>query len=201
MKNILKITLILFVTTHFSPKDVCGQAAIKTNIPLTLIGTPNLGVEFTVGKNMAVSADVLWAPYMWKSSSEVLRSFQASAELRYYLNPRYYYSNDMYDGIYIGPYALWGDFNVGFKESDTDDLKNFRREGWGVSAGASFGYKLFLSRRLKLDLNLGIGYAHMQYDKYYLGGEWADHPLEIKKTRGWVGPTKFGISLVYSLVK
>ncbi len=74
-------------------------------------------------------------------------------------------------------------------------------KGWGISAGLSLGYKFYLSKRFRLDLNLGLGYAHLQYDKYQLGGEWADYPLELKDTRAWFGPTKFGVHLVYNLFR
>ncbi|MEG0647292.1 MAG: DUF3575 domain-containing protein, partial [Bacteroides sp.] len=51
------------------------------------------------------------------------------------------------------------------------------------------------------DTNIGLGYAHMQYNKYLLGGEWADYPLSIKDTKAWIGPTKFGVNLVYNLFR
>ena len=52
-----------------------------------------------------------------------------------------------------------------------------------------------------LDLNLGVGYVHFQYDKYKLGGEYANFPLEVKKTKQWIGPTKFGVSLTYNIFR
>ena len=52
-----------------------------------------------------------------------------------------------------------------------------------------------------LDVNLGVGYAHLQYNKYLLGGEWAHYPLEKKNTKMWIGPTKFGVHLVYNIFK
>lgn len=52
-----------------------------------------------------------------------------------------------------------------------------------------------------LDLNIGLGYAHLQYNKYYLGGEYVNFPLERKKTKRWIGPTKFGINLTYNIFR
>lgn len=174
--------------------------AIKTNIPLILTGNPNIGVEWSVGKQLTVNGDILWAPYLFKKNEEVFRTLIGSVDLRYYINPKYYYTNDLWDGFYIGPYAMYGNFNIGLKNSN-DDEKSYRRKGWGVSSGVSTGYKFYLSSRFRLDINLGLGYAHMQYNKYELGGEFAEYPLEKKKTKAYIGPTKFGIHLVYNIFR
>lgn len=174
--------------------------AIKTNIPLILTGSPNIGVEWSVGKQLTVNGDILWAPYLFKKNEEVFRTLIGSVDLRYYINPKYYYTNDLWDGFYIGPYAMYGNFNIGLKNSD-DEKTSYRRKGWGISSGISTGYKFYLSSRFRLDINLGLGYAHMQYNKYELGGEFAEYPLERKKTKAYVGPTKFGIHLVYNIFR
>jgi hypothetical protein len=99
----------------------------------------------------------------------------------------------------VGPYVLYGEFNVGLFRKRA--AESYRRRGWGVSGGISAGYKFYLSRRLRLDANIGVGYAHLQYDKFLLGGEYVNYPLESKATRPWIGPTKFGVHLVYSLFR
>lgn len=176
-----------------------GQA-IKINAPLILVGTPNIGVEFTLSQQLSVNGDILWTPYMFKKNEEVFRTLIGSVDLRYYINPQYYYTNDMFDGFYAGPYAMYGNFNIGFKNRD-ENKESFRRKGWGVSAGVSLGYKFYLAKRFRLDLNLGLGYAHLQYNKYLLGGEWAGYPISKKDTKQWIGPTKFGVHLVYNLFR
>lgn len=182
-----------------TPREADAQA-IKVNAPFLLAGCPNIGAEATVSKNISISGDIMWLPYLFKENEEVFRSLQVSAEVRYYTNPKYYYNNDMYDGFYLGPYLMWGDFNVGLMTDSQKEEKNFRREGWGVSSGLSVGYKFYLTNRIKLDLNLGLGYAFMQYEKYQLGGQWVDYPMR-KDTSHWIGPTRFGISVVYALIK
>lgn len=178
---------------------VRGQA-IKINLPTTLLGTPNIGAEFTISQQFSINGDLLWAPYMFKKNEEVFRALIGTVELRYYVNPKYYYTNDLFDGFYIGPYAMYGNFNIGLKNSDEAE-ENFRYKGWGVSGGISLGYKFYLSKRFRLDANVGLGYAHLQYNKYLLGGEWANYPLSIKDTKAWIGPTKFGVNLVYNLFR
>ncbi len=177
---------------------VRGQA-VKVNTPLLLVGTPNVGFEFTLNQQFTVNADLLWMPYMFKKHESVCRGLIGSVDLRYYVKPKYYYTNNLYDGFYIGPYLEAGNFNIGLWRGENKD--NRRYDGWGISSGLSLGYKFFLSRRLRLDLNLGVGYAHLQYDEYKLGGEWAKFPLAYKETKAWVGPTKFGVHLVYNLFR
>lgn len=175
-----------------------GQA-IKINLPTTLAGTPNIGAEFTISQQFAVNADVLWAPYMFKKNQEVFRALIGTVELRYYVKPKYYYTNNMFDGFYLGPYAMFGNFNLGFYQGA--DVQSFRYKGWGVSSGVSLGYKLYLTKRFRLDINMGLGYAHLQYNTHLLGGEWAEYPLSIKDTKPWIGPTKFGVHLVYNIFR
>ena len=197
MKRTIRILVLGLVLVLAAP--AVKAQAIKTNVPLLLVGTPNVGMEFTVSQQFTTNLDILWMPYMFKKHEEVLRALVGSADLRYYVKPRYYYTNHMYDGFYLGPYVEAGNFNIGFWRGE--ERESYRDKGWGISAGLSLGYKFYLSKRFRLDLNLGLGYAHLQYDKYQLGGEWADYPLELKDTRAWFGPTKFGVHLVYNLFR
>ena len=197
MKRTIRILVLGLVLVLAAP--AVKAQAIKTNVPLLLVGTPNVGMEFTVSQQFTTNLDILWMPYMFKKHEEVLRALVGSADLRYYVKPRYYYTNNMYDGFYLGPYVEAGNFNIGFWRGE--ERESYRYKGWGISAGLSLGYKFYLSKRFRLDLNLGLGYAHLQYDKYQLGGEWADYPLELKDTRAWFGPTKFGLRRVYNLFR
>lgn len=174
-----------------------GQA-LKVNAPFLLAGSPNLGVEFTVSNQLAINGDVLWLPYMFKESESVFKVFQSTIDLRYYVNPKYYHNNNMFDGFYLGPYVMYGQYNIGINRHSPVE-SNKRYVGWGMSLGVSMGYKFYLSRRFRLDINLGVGVAHLAYDTYFLGREWAEYPIGKDDTELWVGPTKFGVNLVYNI--
>lgn len=193
--QILTLTVIVL-----SLVNKANAQALRINLPTLLVGSPNIGAEFTLSQRLTVSGDVLWTPYMFKANQSVFRVLVGTAELRYYVKPNYYYTNDLFDGFYLGPYAMYGNFNVGLNRGGKLS-ESPRYEGWGVSAGVSFGYKFFLSKRLRLDVNAGLGYAHLQYDTYRLGGENAYAATSLKDTRAWVGPTKFGVNLVYNLFR
>ena len=183
-----------------SSGEANGQVAVKINVPVTLVGSPNVGTEITLSQQFTVNGDFLWLPYLFKKKEEVFRALQMSVDLRYYPQPRYYYTSAFYDGFYVGPYAMYGNFNIGLATHDDPD-DDIRYRGWGISGGVSVGYKFFLSTRFRLDLNVGLGYAHLQYNTYQLGGMWAEYPMSIKDTKEWIGPTKFGVHVVYNLFR
>ena len=60
----------------------------------------------------------------------------------------------------------------------------------------SYGYQFILGRYWNLELNVGIGYARLKYDKYECRtcGEKVG-----TESKGYLGPTKAGISLIYIL--
>lgn len=197
MKRVIR--LLIFGILLVAGTTAARGQALKVNTPLLLAGTPNLGFEMTLSRQFSLNADVLWMPYLFKKNEEVYRALIGSVDLRYYFKPKYYYTNDMFDGFYMGPYVEGGNFNMGHFRGEDKESKRYK--GWGLSAGISLGYKFYISRRFRLDLNMGLGYAHLQYDVYRLGGEWAQYPVELKATKAWVGPTKFGIHLVYNLFR
>lgn len=108
-------------------------ASRQNEYPAVLAGSPNVGIEWNVGRQFTVNGDVLWMPYMFKKHEEVFRTLIGSIDLRYYVKPKYYYTNNAFDGFYIGPYAMYGNFNIGLYKGE--DKESYRRKGWGVSAG------------------------------------------------------------------
>ena len=200
MKRIYYLLILGLVMTVHS-FDSYSQVAVKINLPVILVGSPDVGAEILLTEQFTVNGDFLWLPYLFKKEEEVFRAMQLTADLRYYPNPRYYYTSTFYDGLYFGPYAMYGNYNIGLAGSDGLTNDDVRYKGWGVSGGVSVGYKLFLSTRFRLDINLGVGYAYLQYDKHQLGGEWAEWPMESGLTKSWIGPTKFGVHLVYNLFR
>ncbi|NDV84516.1 DUF3575 domain-containing protein, partial [Bacteroides sp. 51] len=70
-----------------------------------------------------------------------------------------------------------------------------RYEGWGAGIGASYGYRWNFSRHLGMEATLGLGYAHLDYDKYTCG-TCGDRLGSGNKN--YFGPTKAGITLIYT---
>ena len=200
MKRIFFILAFGLLMTAYG-SNAYSQVSIKTNVPVLLLGGPNIGTEITLSQQFTVNGDFIWLPFLFKKSEETFNAIQMSADVRYYPNPRFFYNSSYYDGLYFGPYAMYGNFNIGMVGGDGLTADDERYDGWGISGGISVGYKLFLSTRFRLDINVGIGYAHMQYDTYPMSGQWSDWPTSLKDTKDWIGPTKFGVHLVYNLFR
>lgn len=111
MKSVIRH--ILSVAVLFCLISGVQAQSVKVNIPFWLTGSPNVGFEYTLTRQLTVNGEVLWMPYLFKKHEEVFRALQSSVELRYYVNPRNFYTNDSWDGFYIGPYAMYGNFNIG----------------------------------------------------------------------------------------
>lgn len=105
-------------------------------------------------------------------------------------------------GWFVGAHAHIGQMNVSginipypfLLQNRNNAMKHHRYEGWFFGAGVSLGYQWILSKRLTLEAVLGLGYAHIIYDKYrcincgkHLGRGHADY----------IGPTKAALSLTY----
>lgn len=173
-----------------------GAQMIKLNGPGTLAGCPNIGYEHGLTPKLSLAGDVIWLPYMSDKHEEVFRTLQITGEVRYYFRPTNDQPYTVPAGWYLGGYAMYGDFNIGrYRHNDMD--QSFRRAGWACSAGISAGWKYAFNNRWQMDINLGVGYAHLQYHKYKLGGAYRDRPLGTWRTRHWVGPTRFSISFGY----
>lgn len=127
MKSVIRH--ILSVAVLFCLISGVQAQSVKVNIPFWLTGSPNVGFEYTLTRQLTVNGEVLWMPYLFKKHEEVFRALQSSVELRYYVNPRNFYTNDSWDGFYIGPYAMYGNFNIGLLKHN-DPLQSYRRKGW-----------------------------------------------------------------------
>ncbi len=208
-----------------------GQA-VKTNLAYLAVGAPNVGLEWNLGSRFTVNGDVSYVNHMWTqdhavqatsneySLQDAIKAVAGTLDFRYYVKPRYYYTNNSYDGFYLGPYIMAATYNVGVEkwawlnhicnredaEGHNGELAS-RYQGYGVSGGVVFGYKLFLHNRLRLDLNIAWGYVYLQHYVADLSenGSWGLHPgldtwNNLSFSRIWV-PTRVGVNLCYILFK
>jgi len=73
-------------------------------------------------------------------------------------------------------------------------MKNHRYEGHLYGGGISIGHSWLLKKRWSLEASVGVGYAHIKYDKYPC----AECGSKIKTTsKDYFGPTKASISIIY----
>ncbi|MCC8096681.1 MAG: DUF3575 domain-containing protein, partial [Tannerellaceae bacterium] len=103
-----------------------------------------------------------------------------------------YWFCDRFNGHFMGIHGHYAEYNVaGLKILN---MEHFRYQGNLYGGGLSYGYHWILGDHWSIEATIGIGYAHLKYDKYPCDkcGE------KIKDgIRNYVGPTKLGVNLIY----
>lgn len=193
MKKLVLI-LITLCCGAIGSASAQNEVGIKTNL---LYGgytfTPNLGVEIGLGKRTTLEIAGGYNPWNLngaKNNNKKSVHWLAQAEFRYFLCERF-------NGHFFGVHALGGQYNIGRHELPLllgKGSKDFRFEGLALGAGVSYGYQLVLGTHWNVEFNIGVGYAHLKYDKYNCPK--CGEKLE-SSTRSYFGPTKAGISLIY----
>lgn len=177
--------ICLLLTTIALP-GYSQQVAVKTNGLYWATATPNAGIEFAVNRQTSLEAFVGNQP--WKLGEGSLRHWMAQAEFRYW-------PCRVFEGHFTGIHVLYGAYNVG-NLSFIPSTKDYTYQGNMYGAGISYGYHYYPGGRWGLEFTLGAGYVHLNYDKYRCVG---CNERMGNKSKGYFGPTRVGISLVYFL--
>ena len=182
MKRILFLVLLLVATT-----GVYGQKfAVKSNLLYDATATINLGVEVGLAKKW--SLDLSGNYNGWKFGDEArMKHWLVQPEARYWLCEKF-------NGHFFGLHAHYADYNVGGLKFLSKNMENHRYQGNLYGAGLSYGYQWLLSDRWSMEAVLGIGWAHLDYDKYPC----ATCGTVLKSdTKDYFGVTKAAISIIY----
>lgn len=139
--------------------------ALKTNLLYDATATVNLGVEFALAAKW--SMDVSGNYNAWVFSDNLKwKHAMVQPELRYWLCERF-------NGHFVGTHLHAGAFNVGALPSlgglVSDNMRQYRYEGYFYGGGFTYGYSWILNNRWSLEAVMGLGYARINYDKYPCG--------------------------------
>lgn len=184
---------LLLVLTASAQAQVVG---VKTNILYLATASPNIGIEWPMGKHFTGSLGGGYNPFRFgeyqdsegNTINSKLHHWMGSGEVRYWFCERFV-------GWNMGVNVFGGEYNVG-GISFIHALKENRFKGWGVGAGVTVGYQVVLSARWGLDFSVGGGYVYTEYSKYE--GCACGEELGRYKKRIW-GLTKGAVSVVYFL--
>jgi len=169
--------------------DVLPTFAIKTNVLYDLTATINLGIEFKVAHKMTIDIPVSHNPFTF-SRKRKWKHTLVQPELRYW-------TRAAFAGRFFGVHAHLASFNVS-NVPGISKTKNHRYEGWLTGAGLSYGYHKALSKHWAIEGTIGAGYAYSEYDKF----ECKDCGEKLgREKKHYFGPTKAGISLIYTFRK
>ena len=181
-----KVIILMIIST------LCISAraqvlALKNNFLMDAMASPNLGVEFKVGRKATI--DIPASFNFWNfSDDKKFKHFAVQPEFRWWVC-------QPFGGHFFGAHAHYAYYNVGGL-SPFRTLKDNRYEGWLVGAGVSYGYNRLLSPRWSLEATIGVGYAYMSHDKYPCG---KCRPSVGHRSRHYFGPTRAAVSLIYLL--
>ncbi len=175
MKNKLTCILLLFSSVAFAQK-----VAVTTNAAYWATATLNLGAEVAIAPRMTIDLIGTYNPFTFSDNKKIMH-WGIQPEWRYWTCQKFY-------GHFVGVHAHYARYNSG--------LETYRYDGWLVGGGVSYGYQWVLGRRWNLEVELGVGYAYMNYDKYY---RTACGKFVGSDQRNYFGPTKVSISFLYFL--
>ena len=189
IKLILAVgSLLAFATGTYAQKQrtqtYLPKFAIKTNALYWATSTPNLGFEIGLAKKLTLDVSGNYNP--WKfSDNKQFKHWLVQPELRYWLCERF-------NGSFFGLHGHYADVDI--SNLDMFGLGHDRYDGKLYGAGISYGYQWILNKRWSMEATIGLGYAHIKYDKYEPGdnGQKLGH-----NTKDYFGPTKVGLSFIY----
>lgn len=157
--------------------------AAKTNALFLAATVANLGIEIGWDK-WSVDLPVYYSPYNVKSTRK-LRLLAIQPEVRRWLG-------HAGEGHFFGLHGHVAGFNVAI--NDNGRYQDPNRPLWGVGLGYGYALSFGKWKHWGLEFNIGIGYAHYDYDVYYN----RHNGLKFDSGSGsYWGITRAGITLTY----
>ena len=188
-----KKQLILLIFALGSVIGAKGQdVGFKTNMLADGFLSPNLGIE--IGLAPKWTFDLSGQVNFWNVNKHKWKHWLVQPEARFWFC-------DRFSRHFLGAHALGGKFNVGmirnniqFLGVDYSPLTDHRYQGWAVGGGLAYGYAFITGLHWNLELEVGVGYAYLQYDKF----ECAECGRKVGENhRHYIGPTKAAVNLVF----
>ena len=178
-----------------------AQFAVKTNLLYDATTTPNLGVEVGVGNKNTLQLFYglnLWSFDGSNDRQHMLKHWMLMPELRWWTCSKF-------NGHFVGVHLLGGQYNAaninlpwpGYffgGENIGKSVRDHRLEGSFIGGGFTYGYQWILGRHWNLEAEIGVGYAHIWYDKFNC--DTCGRKIGDGQTN-YAGVDKLGLSLIY----
>lgn len=193
---------IFFFFLSFSLQAFSQKIAIKNNIFYDALLTPNLSLEFPLKEKWTLDTQVGMNFFFYENDATA-NGYRTKKWSHWLVQPEIrYWTCERFNGWFFGLHVHGGQMNVGginipfILQNKHKEMKDHRYEGYFYGGGVSAGYHWILSRRFSLEATLGIGYAHVEYEKFKCtvcgqktGADGADY----------IGPTRAALSIIYIL--
>ena len=165
---------------------------LKTNLPALALLDANLALEVALGYRFSISVPVYYSALDWFSPTAKFRGLATQPELRWWLHDGFY-------GPDVGAHGSFGWYNValpgaGWRFQDRE--ARHPAYGGGLNVGWRFRLDPRRADRWGLEIGLGAGYLHLDYDVFYNveNGRYAR-----SEVRDYWGLDHASVSLTYRL--
>lgn len=177
----MKKMLALLAVSLFSSVVYSQRIDIKSNLLYDVTTTLNLGAEVGLNRNLSLDVSANYNPWKFGSGRQ-WKHWLLQPELRYWLGERFRKS-------FLGVHVHYAGYNVARPE-------HARYQGNLYGFGFSYGYRWTLKNRWSVEATAGLGYARIKYDKYNCRN---CGPKLDSGHKNYFGPTKLGVSLIYTI--
>ncbi len=188
-QQLKKVSLALLFFISFYPNLKSQDIAVKTNLAYWATTTPNLGLEFGLGKKSTLEIG---------GGLNVFNLSDGKSFKHWLVQPEYrWWLCESFNGYFLGVHAHGSQFNVGGLDipiGRLDVLKDNRYEGYLYGGGISYGYQWVLNPRWNFEFSIGAGYARIHYEKYPCSN--CGTKLDEGNYNYW-GVTKASLSFIY----
>lgn len=192
-KIIILINLLfLFSSTiHADERKDSIPLSLKTNAVEWSVFAPNVAAEY--GLNKHISADIDLGINAWnRPNNKKYRFMHITGELRYW-------THEVFQKSFWGIHASAGSFNINkVKTLFFPFKKDYRYQGTFYNIGVGYGRRWNIDGHWDIEAEIGLGYYYALYDRYNC--ETCGAKLDENK-KGFFGPTKVAVNLVYTLGK
>ena len=170
----------IIVLVVVSSWQVCHAQliSVKTNLLQDVLFIPNIELSITTGNRTAVGATVFCAK---KVLGQQMNMWGVKPEFRYWISGR------THTGFFVGVSATGVSYDINWKSE--------LYKGDALGAGITFGYDIYLSPHLTLDLHGGCGAFYYRHEASFEGDilkreNYREHGIVMI-------PYDLGVSLVY----
>ncbi len=178
--------------TYYVPNEFRGTVGIKTNLLYWATLTPNLGIDFYIGRKFSIGLEGTYSDWtLFKNNIKRIKkwsNWSAGGEFRYWIG-----SNTR--SHFVGLHGNYIDYNLFLNKTGHD--------GKAYGGGVVYGYVLPVNRRLSFEFELGVGCYRVEGDKYIyqeqknLFGKTLKPQVTDNYKKYYFGPTKINISLIH----
>jgi hypothetical protein len=169
----------MFISAH------AQRIAVKSNLVYDAAAILNIGAEVVINKQFSI--DLSENYNAWELGGRSWKHWMVQQEGRYWLL-------ESLNGHFFGVHGMYLNYDVSrLQVPFVDFSRRYHYKGTAFGGGVSYGYSLYLTPRLNIELSAGIGYLSFSYDKTYIRENRPDGAFK----KSYFGPTKFGVSVVY----